>query len=265
MLLRRITKHVKEQNWFAVLVDFFIVVLGVGMALAAGDWINERAQKADLAVARLSIDKDATTLYFNALERLAVKECRITQIQTISKLLQDTSKVWVGIRTRVKQSPISGTIEGVLHSPFRDYPSRSWQAAKVRGLLKHIELEQRQALEDVFIIAPIAIELQHTIFIKQSQIKALLLDTPLTPSDRLRYFDVLAEIDAASSLLDVGLLAALGTLESTLLHIEPATLSEFYDDLRVANAIGPKNYGNCFVPITLPNVDLTPLTVSANL
>ena len=188
MILRTITRHVREQNWFAITIDFFIVVLGVGMALAARDWINERAQKADLAVARLTIDKDVTTLYFNALERLAVKECRITQIQTISKKLQD----------------------------------------------------------------------------KQSQIKALLLDTPLTPSDRLRYFDVLAEIDAASSLLDVGLLTTLRTLETTVLHIAPATLSEFYDNLRVTNAIGPKNYGNCFVPITLPNVDLTPFAMVTN-
>ena len=29
MLLRRITKHIKEQNWFAVGIDFVIVVFGV--------------------------------------------------------------------------------------------------------------------------------------------------------------------------------------------------------------------------------------------
>ena len=31
MLLRRITKHVKDQNWFAVVLDFAIVVAGVMM------------------------------------------------------------------------------------------------------------------------------------------------------------------------------------------------------------------------------------------
>ena len=29
MLLRRITKHVQNQNWFAVVIDFLIVVVGV--------------------------------------------------------------------------------------------------------------------------------------------------------------------------------------------------------------------------------------------
>lgn len=259
MILRNITKHLQDQNWFAVALDFVIVALGVGMALAAGDWINERAQKADLEVARLTIDKDVTTLYFNALERLAVKECRIAQIQNIAKKLQETNQTWVGLRNSVKQSAISGTIDGVLRSPFRDYPSRSWEAAKLRGLLKHIEPEQRQALEDAFMIAPIATELQYAIFVKQSQIKALLLDLELTTSDRLRYFDILAEIDSASSLLDGGLQATMGNLKMTLVQLAPNTLSEFYDSLRDANANGLEAYGDCFVPITLPNVDLTPL------
>lgn len=32
MLFRSITKHVKDQNWFAVALDFFIVVVGILLA-----------------------------------------------------------------------------------------------------------------------------------------------------------------------------------------------------------------------------------------
>lgn len=35
MALRRLTQHIKDQNWFAVTLDFVIVVIGVGVALAA--------------------------------------------------------------------------------------------------------------------------------------------------------------------------------------------------------------------------------------
>ena len=38
MLLRRITQHVKEQNWFAVLLDFVIVVVGILIALQITNW-----------------------------------------------------------------------------------------------------------------------------------------------------------------------------------------------------------------------------------
>ena len=43
MLLRRITQHVKEQNWFAVFLDFFIVVAGILIAFQITNW-NERRQ-----------------------------------------------------------------------------------------------------------------------------------------------------------------------------------------------------------------------------
>lgn len=33
MILRHITEHVKAQNWFAVGLDFVVVVIGVGVAL----------------------------------------------------------------------------------------------------------------------------------------------------------------------------------------------------------------------------------------
>ena len=45
MLLRRITKHVKEQSWFAVGLDFVIVVVGVFIGLQVANWNDGRASK----------------------------------------------------------------------------------------------------------------------------------------------------------------------------------------------------------------------------
>jgi hypothetical protein len=38
MLLRRITKHVTDQNWFAVFLDFLIVVVGVFIGIQVANW-----------------------------------------------------------------------------------------------------------------------------------------------------------------------------------------------------------------------------------
>jgi len=46
MLLRSITKHIKEQNWFAVTLDFVIVVFGVYIGIQLGNWNEERADDA---------------------------------------------------------------------------------------------------------------------------------------------------------------------------------------------------------------------------
>ncbi len=45
MLLRRITEHVKAQNWTAVGLDFVIVVVGVFVGLQVQDWAEEQDRR----------------------------------------------------------------------------------------------------------------------------------------------------------------------------------------------------------------------------
>ncbi len=47
MILRRITKHVKTQNWFAVALDFFIVVAGILIAFQITNWSEARQDRAE--------------------------------------------------------------------------------------------------------------------------------------------------------------------------------------------------------------------------
>jgi hypothetical protein len=42
MILRRITEHVRTQNWFAVGIDFVIVVVGVVIGIQVANWNEER-------------------------------------------------------------------------------------------------------------------------------------------------------------------------------------------------------------------------------
>ena len=45
MLIRSITKHVKDQNWFAVALDFFIVVAGILIAFQITNYNEKRTNK----------------------------------------------------------------------------------------------------------------------------------------------------------------------------------------------------------------------------
>jgi len=45
MILRRITEHVKVQNWLAVGIEFVIVVVGVFVGLQAQEWSNARVER----------------------------------------------------------------------------------------------------------------------------------------------------------------------------------------------------------------------------
>ncbi|MEO0368600.1 MAG: hypothetical protein AAF197_07420 [Pseudomonadota bacterium] len=45
MLLRRVTKQVKDQNWFAVGIDFAIVVIGVFIGIQVANWNDARGDR----------------------------------------------------------------------------------------------------------------------------------------------------------------------------------------------------------------------------
>ena len=43
MLLRRISEHVRAQNWTAVTLDFMIVVVGVFIGIQVSNWNDDRS------------------------------------------------------------------------------------------------------------------------------------------------------------------------------------------------------------------------------
>ncbi|MEM9840895.1 MAG: hypothetical protein AAF830_17320 [Pseudomonadota bacterium] len=49
MILRSLTENVRTQNWFAVGLDFFIVVVGVFIGIQLGNWNDERSDRRDEA------------------------------------------------------------------------------------------------------------------------------------------------------------------------------------------------------------------------
>ena len=61
MILRSLTKHVNSQNWFAVWLDLFIVVLGVFIGIQVANWNETRLdqKRAQAYLERIAADLDA--------------------------------------------------------------------------------------------------------------------------------------------------------------------------------------------------------------
>jgi len=61
MILRSVMKHVRDQNWFAVGLDFLIVVVGVFIGIQVANWNDERRQRQQetAILERLSEDTQA--------------------------------------------------------------------------------------------------------------------------------------------------------------------------------------------------------------
>lgn len=61
MILRRVTEHVKAQNWFAVFLDFVIVVTGVFIGIQVANWNEDRAlrEREQVYLGQLLIDLES--------------------------------------------------------------------------------------------------------------------------------------------------------------------------------------------------------------
>ncbi|MEO1015114.1 MAG: hypothetical protein AAFX08_07995 [Pseudomonadota bacterium] len=81
MLLRRVMEHVRTQNWFAVFLDFVIVVGGVFIGIQVSNWNDARANKGVVVRHLTEIAEDIEShlafhneLYLSATARIAAAE-----------------------------------------------------------------------------------------------------------------------------------------------------------------------------------------------
>lgn len=89
MLLRRVIKHVEDQNWLAIGIDFFIVVSGVFIGLQLGNWNDVRADKRayEHAIERYIAESNTNLERLNATDT-ALQE-RLKEIATVIDILQN--------------------------------------------------------------------------------------------------------------------------------------------------------------------------------
>jgi hypothetical protein len=73
MMLRRVVEHVKTQNWFAVTLDFFIVVIGVFIGIEVANWNQARQDRHEERryYGQLLVDLRGDLETFSQAERLA--------------------------------------------------------------------------------------------------------------------------------------------------------------------------------------------------
>ena len=88
MLLRRITKHVTDQNWFAVFIDFLIVVVGVFIGIQVSNWNQLNIDRKDEAVLLQDLHADVVSVQ-NLSKRLIVQ--RRERFEELSDLVDTFS------------------------------------------------------------------------------------------------------------------------------------------------------------------------------
>ena len=87
MILRRFTKHVTDQNWFAVGLDVIVVVVGIFLGMQVTEWNEERKDRGDEIeyLQRIKVDIKIDLESYQYGHGLTIE--RIEQIQLIQKII----------------------------------------------------------------------------------------------------------------------------------------------------------------------------------
>ena len=121
MILRKVTKHVTDQNWFAVFIDFLIVVVGVFIGLQVANW---NSQLTDQALEKEYLER----IYFDAVRSINSSEKN-----------QKWSEQRLETQTIVLKSLRNGELldidkaqfgMGLAFFGYVSQPNRNWQAVK---------------------------------------------------------------------------------------------------------------------------------------
>jgi hypothetical protein len=81
MILRRLSQHIKDQNWFAVALDFFIVVIGILIAFQITNWSTAQQDNLIYEQARTRVIEEANANL--SMAQNTFKQLRGQQIEAV--------------------------------------------------------------------------------------------------------------------------------------------------------------------------------------
>lgn len=258
MRLRSLTKHLRDQNWFAVGLDFVIVVFGVGVALAGQQALSDRQARSDYDRAFLDLREGINAVYYTSKERVSLTECRKARYRELGAQLLQTDTPWPGMPREYNLGGIDTVFLRVTRSPQRLWTSALWDAELAKGTFNLMNEDMRNELAGTFASGHlIEQKFQFDVSDIEANLQVLAYPLDLSVSDRLRYFDLLTRGDAASSTMELVARQNIARFDEMGL-LKPLNVSEALErreQLEENNERLSTVYGDCFKPIVYPHLE----------
>lgn len=252
MILRRFSEHVKDQNWTAIALDFFVVIAGILIAFQITNWNENQTARAKLDRVEEVLQGDLLLTYMSAKERIAVVSCRLEVYQAISERLIQPDEAWDGMPRARSDTELPTALPNLLRSPHRPWGSRIWQAELEQGTFNLMEDSRRDSLDSIMRQADLAQEMQKELYRLQGRLKVLAISTDIPKNDRLRYYDMLGELDDGGALLEVLSRQIITRIEAVGISLSAEDRRSFLDVLASQNERAGRIYGDCYNPISSP-------------
>lgn len=137
----RLLKVRPPGGWSAVAWELAIVTLGVLLALAAQQWVENRTLQGKLEASRAALRDELSEHYGYAVEFRTVYPCVKAQLRRLLDRVASSSAVMDPVPIYKEQ-----TFQYVLRFPSKSYPTDAWEGAVSDGLVQRFEPTIRRQL-----------------------------------------------------------------------------------------------------------------------
>ena len=164
MIYRRIKTRVEQENWFAVAIDFFIVVFGIFAGFQVTQWNAERNDRiAEATVIQRLVDEYQENLILLASDKSKSQSTREATLHLMSLIApqpdptiseESVSQLFLKCLSNPKLIPSLGTTSSLMasgdlkliRSPAIQSSLTQWQT-KVQGIIEWQEIERMHGEE----------------------------------------------------------------------------------------------------------------------
>jgi len=133
------------HGWRAFVGEVGIIVIGVLIALGAGQLVEEWSWHERVRVALNALDSQIADDYFNAAEIVVIQPCVDAQLAQIEKALTQSGSGWRPIPVYT-----DGVFQWVVRQPKRTWGGDVWRAMNNEGEAAHIDRRLRLRISEFY-------------------------------------------------------------------------------------------------------------------
>jgi hypothetical protein len=177
------------ESWRDFLKEVGTIVLGVAIALAAGEFVDAWNWRNEVSIVEDSLDDELADSLFAAQERIKITECQHRTLDALDDLADRSQGTLV-----VRNAPVSRN---------RVWGSAAWDAAVASGAIAHMPHDTRNTYSVLFSF----VRLFRDLNIRQQElwatINAYRRPRPFTDTSRERFVETVAQLRSLTGTMNM--------------------------------------------------------------
>ena len=136
--------HLPEppHGWRSFVNEIVIVVIGVLIALAAGQLVQDYNERREVAHVETMLRAEVYQLVQFMIERLINDRCEIERLSDLRQKLQRSGDQWTGDPLPWKGRDRAGAFARVYSAPLRPWSRQAWAMAASSDVVRHMDPEK---------------------------------------------------------------------------------------------------------------------------